>query len=515
MNALSRHHILAIDQGTTSSRAVIFGPDFRSKAFAQQEFTQHFPRPGHVEHDPEELWHSVVNVVRGALERHDGNIGDIAAIGIANQRETTLLWDRQTGTPLMNAIVWQDRRTAGLCENWRAQPGASDMISARTGLLIDPYFCAGKICWMLDHAEGARILAKAGRLAFGTVDSWLIWKLTGGRRHVCDATNACRTLLYNIHTGEWDHDLCDFFGIPPQILPEILDCSAGFGTTDPGLFGAAIPICGVAGDQHAATIGQACFQPAMAKATYGTGCFVLFNTGAQPVVSRNRLLTTLAFRLEGRTTYALEGSIFIAGAVVKWLRDNLKIIARAGECDALAASARSDEDVFFVPAFVGLGAPHWDADARGTIQGLTRASGIAELVRAALQGVGFQSRELMEAMAADIGKARPQTEAGPEKGRGREQSILRVDGGMAASDWTMQFLADCLDMPVERAHELQATALGAAWLAGRHIELWPGAQEFARSWKAEKRFVPCMANEERARLWHGWKEAVHRTRARL
>ncbi|MCB1397646.1 MAG: glycerol kinase GlpK [Rhodobacter sp.] len=486
--------VLAIDQGTTSSRAIVFGADLSVRAVAQQEFPQHFPDSGWVEHDPEDLWRSTLATCRAALDQ----AGPVAAIGITNQRETLLIWDRATGEPIHRAIVWQDRRTAGRCADLKAA-GHEAEVAARTGLLLDPYFSATKAAWMLDAVPGARARAERGELALGTVDCFLIWRLTEGRVHATDATNAARTMLMNIATGDWDADLCALFGVPMQILPEIRDCNAAFGETR--LLGAPIPILGVAGDQQAATIGQACFQPGMMKSTYGTGCFALMNTGAEMVPSQNRLLTTIAYRLDGQTTYALEGSIFIAGAVVQWLRDGLGIIGAAPETQALAEAADPAQQVIIVPAFTGLGAPYWQPDCRGAIFGLTRNSGPAEMARAALESVGFQTRDLAEAMRADWAAS------GATAARG----VLRVDGGMSASDWTMQFLADILGAPVDRPKVLETTALGAAWLAGHSAGIMPDAQGFAAHWALERRFEPLMAAAARETRYAAWRRAVQAT----
>ncbi|MFP1643009.1 glycerol kinase GlpK [Pontitalea aquivivens] len=489
-------HILAIDQGTTSSRAILFDADLGVVAVAQEEFRQIYPQPGWVEHDPADLWSSVAGTARAVIERADVQVRDIAAIGITNQRETTILWDRATGQPLHNAIVWQDRRTAAICAALR-DAGHEAMITARTGLLCDPYFSGTKLKWLLDHIPGARARAAAGALAFGTVDSFLIWKLTGGRVHATDATNAARTMLYDIGAGCWDAGICGLLDIPMAILPEVRDCAADFGVTRADLFGREIPIRGVAGDQQAATLGQACLVPGMMKSTYGTGCFALLNTGAQRVASRNRLLTTIAYQLDGTPTYALEGSIFIAGAVVQWLRDGLRIIRTAGETQALAEAADPAQAVVLVPAFTGLGAPYWRPDCRGAIYGLTRNSGPAELARAALESVGFQTRDLLEAMRADWGGA----------GRG----VLRVDGGMARSDWAMQFLSDIIGAPVDRPRVTETTALGAAWLAGMHAGVYPGVGDFGRSWVLERRFEPGMDEQTRAARYARWGRAVQAT----
>ena len=490
-------YILAIDQGTTSSRAIVFDGDMKAVAVGQKEFAQHYPKSGWVEHDPEEIWSSVVWAVKTALKKAKLAASEVAAIGITNQRETVIVWDRQTGEPIHNAIVWQDRRTAPLCEKLKKQ-GLEPVFSRKTGLILDPYFSGTKIAWMLDHVKGARKRAGQGELLAGTIDSFLIWRLTGGNAHVTDATNASRTLIYNIEKNAWDRELLDVLEIPAAMLPDVLDCSADFGVTDSKLFCAEIPILGVAGDQQAATIGQACFEPGMMKSTYGTGCFALLNTGDKLVRSKNRLLSTIAYRLEGKTTYALEGSIFIAGAAVQWLRDGIKVIGKAAESGELAAMADESQDVFLVPAFVGLGAPHWDAEARGAIFGLTRNSGPAEFARAALESVAFQTHDLLKAMHKDWKSAASDT-------------VLRVDGGMVASDWTMQRLADLLDAPVDRPTILETTALGAAWLAGSRAGVWSDAKKFAKSWSLDRRFEPAMDATTRKRKLAGWADAVRRT----
>jgi glycerol kinase len=489
-------HILAIDQGTTSSRAIVFGPKMEVVATSQKEFTQHFPKSGWVEHDPGDLWQTTLATCRTAIEKAGLTAKAIAGIGITNQRETTLLWDRATGKPLHKAIVWQDRRTADYCRELR-EAGHEAMITARTGLLADPYFSGTKLRWLLETIPGARERAARGDLAFGTVDSWLIWNLTGGAAHVTDATNAARTLLYDIHEGRWSAEICDLFGIPMAVLPEVKDCAADFGMADPAHFGAPIPILGVAGDQQASTIGQACFHPGMMKSTYGTGCFALINTGPKAVISKNRLLTTIAYRLDGQTTYALEGSIFIAGAVVQWLRDGLGIITSAAETQALAEKADPHQDVILVPAFVGLGAPYWNAECRGAAFGLTRGTGPAEMARAALESVGFQTRDLLEAMRADMGTT--------------GEATLRVDGGMTASDWTMQFLADITSARVDRPTILETTALGAAWLAGQKAGIYPGMAEFETSWALERSFAPDLSAAKREDRYARWKRAVAAT----
>lgn len=490
-------HVLAIDQGTTSTRALLFDGDARVVARGQEEFAQHFPQPGWVEHDPADLWSTTAATCREAMERAGVRATDIAAIGITNQRETVVLWDRTTGRPVHNAIVWQDRRTAAFCAELR-EAGHEDGVRARTGLLLDPYFSSTKLAWLLDNVEGVRARAEAGELAFGTVDCWLIWNLTGGAVHATDATNAARTMLYDIHRGEWDAEMLRLLRIPESLLPEVRDSDGDFGMARADLFGAEIPIRGVAGDQQAATVGQACFKPGMLKSTYGTGCFALLNTGSRAVTSENRLLTTIAYRIGGETTYALEGSIFIAGAVVQWLRDGLRIIRDASETQALAERSDPDQPVYVVPAFAGLGAPWWDPEARGAIYGLTRGSGPAEIARAALESVGYQTFDLLEAMRRDW----------PD---GAEATVLRVDGGMTASDWTLQFLADMLDAPVDRPKILETTALGAAWLAASRAGVWPGREEFAAGWALERRFEPTMAPERRAVKLEGWRDAVRRT----
>lgn len=492
-------HLLAIDQGTTSTRSIVFDGELNPVAHSQQEFRQIYPAPGHVEHDPEEIWASVLATARNAIEKAGLAAKDIAGIGITNQRETTIVWDRATGKPLHNAIVWQDRRTADLCETLKAQKH-EPMISARTGLLLDPYFSATKIAFILDHVAGAREAASAGRLAFGTIDTFLLWRLTHGRVHATDATNAARSLLLDIHKGAWDPALAELFNIPMSMLPEVRDCAADFGTTD--LFGGPIKILGIAGDQQAATIGQGCFEPGMMKSTYGTGGFALLNTGDKPVASKNRLLTTIAYQLEGKRTYALEGAIFIAGAAVQWLRDALKVIADAPSVNTLAAMADPAEEVYLVPAFVGLGAPYWDAKARGAIFGLTRNSGVAELARATIESVGYQTRDLLDAMRADWPDA------------SKSGTVLRVDGGMTASEPAMQFLADILGAPVDRPKVMETTAVGAAYLAGLQAGVYPPLDGFAKTWKRERRFEPVMDAPTRERKWAGWRDAVSRTLTR-
>ncbi|WP_298864009.1 glycerol kinase GlpK [uncultured Sulfitobacter sp.] len=490
-------HVLAIDQGTTSTRAIIFDADMAVVTSAQQEFTQHFPQSGWVEHDAIDLWQTTLHTCRAALKKAKLTAGDIAAIGITNQRETTIVWDTERGEPLGNAIVWQDRRTADTCQTLR-DAGHGNLVSAQTGLLLDPYFSGTKLKWILDHHDGAREQARSGKLKFGTVDSWLIWNLTSGAAHVTDATNAARTMLYDIHNGSWSDEICALLDIPLEMLPKVYDCAAGFGVVDAKHLGAAIPILGVAGDQQAATVGQACFEPGMMKSTYGTGCFALLNTGTTAVRSKNRLLTTIAYQFNGVPTYALEGSIFVAGAVVQWLRDGLGVIADAGETGALAQIADPSQNVILVPAFVGLGAPYWNADCRGAAFGLTRGTGPAELARAALESVGYQTRDLLEAMQADWQS-------------GASDATLRVDGGMAKSDWTMQFLADITGAPVDRPQMTETTALGAAWLAGHRAGLYPDMAGFAKSWVVERTFTPEMDQPTRIKLYGAWGRAVQAT----
>jgi glycerol kinase len=488
-------YILAIDQGTTSTRAIVFDKKLNPKARAQKEFKQFFPASGWVEHDPEEIWKSVLLTVRSALRKAGTAARDIASIGITNQRETVVVWDRKTGRPVHKAIVWQDRRTADYCKELKAA-GHEALFTHKTGLLLDPYFSGTKLNWVLDNVRGARARAEKGELCFGTIDSFLIWRLTGGEVHATDATNASRTLLCNIHNGQWDDELLRILNIPRSVLPEIKDCAADFGVTDKKLFGTAISIGGVAGDQHAAMIGQACFDPGMMKSTYGTGCFALLNTGDTPVPSKNRLLTTIAYQLDGKRTYALEGAIFIAGAAVQWLRDGLQVIKNAKETGALAKASDPHQQVYLVPAFVGLGAPYWNAEARGALFGLTRGTTNKELARAALESVCFQSRDLLEAMKKDWGKA--------------GKTVLRVDGGMTASDWAMQSLADILDAPVDRPKNLETTALGAAYLAGLQAGLLEKPATFAKTWKRQKRFESKMKPELRDAKYAGWKDAVRK-----
>ena len=492
-------HVLAIDQGTTSSRAIIFDGRGKIVATSQREFEQHYPQSGWVEHDAEVIWTDTVDVSRQAIEKAGLEASAIDAIGITNQRETVVLWDRISGEPVHRAIVWQDRRTADFCRKLKAD-GHEPLVQGRTGLLLDPYFSATKLAWLLDNVTGAREAAARGELAFGTIDSFLLWHLTGGRVHATDATNASRTMLFNIHEQDWDDDLLTLLDIPRAILPEVKDCSTLFGTTPAELFGAPLPVTGIAGDQQAATVGQACFQPGMLKSTYGTGCFALLNTGETAVSSTNRLLTTTAYRLNGKPTYAIEGSIFVAGAAVQWLRDGLKLVEQAGDTEAIAKRIDDAGGVYLVPAFVGLGAPYWDPEARGALIGLTRDSGIDQVVRATLESVAYQTRDLMMAMDGDI------------QGDGRP-SAVRVDGGMVANDWICQFLADVLDLPVERPKVIETTALGAAYLAGLETGLYGSMGAISEAWQVDQRFEPAMTDTERKRLYDGWLDAVQRVRS--
>lgn len=495
-------YVLAIDQGTTSTRAILFDTNLTPAFTAQEEFPQIFPQSGWVEHKADDLWQTTLRTCRQVIElmadQTGGSAADIISIGITNQRETTVVWDAKTGEAIYNAIVWQDRRTSELCRTL-TDAGHAHMFQDRTGLLVDPYFSATKLKWVLDNVDGARARAQRGELLFGTVDSFLIWHLTEGRVHATDATNAARTMLYDIRKGRWSQTICDLLEIPMDMLPAVKDSADDFGTT--ALFGGDLPIRGVAGDQQAATVGQACFEPGMLKSTYGTGCFALLNTGDVPVASKNRLLTTIAYQLDGKPTYALEGSIFVAGAVVQWLRDGLKIIQSAGETQGLAERADPTQSVVMVPAFTGLGAPYWNPESRGAIFGLTRNSGPREFAKAALESVGYQTRDLIDAMRADW-----QSHASGE-------AVLRVDGGMSASDWTMQFLADITNAPVDRPRVLETTALGVAWLAGMKMGALPDQAEFAKNWALERRFAPEMAVEERDAKYSTWQRAIQSTLA--
>ncbi len=488
--------ILSIDQGTTSTRAILFKTNGHQVFTAQREFRQIFPDLGWVEHDPEEIWSTTLTVCREAIEWSRKEACTIAAIGITNQRETTVVWDRESGKPVYNAIVWQDRRTADFCDAL-ARAGRDSEIQSRTGLLLDPYFSATKIRWILDNVADARTLADQGRLAFGTTDAFLIWRLTGGRVHATDATNACRTMLFNIHEQKWDAEMLSLFDIPESMLPEVRDSASDYGVTDAEITGIAIPITGVAGDQQAATIGQACFEPGMIKSTYGTGCFAVLNTGSRAITSNNKLLTTVAYRIGGETTYALEGSIFIAGAAVQWLRDGIGIIESARQTESLAAGLPDNRGVYLVPAFTGLGAPHWDPRARGAIFGLTRDTGVAELARATLESMAYQTRDLVQAMAAD----------------GVEIESLRVDGGMVANNWLMQFLSDIIDIPVERPEVIETTALGAAYLAGLQQGIFSSLESIAGQWHRETLFEPDMDAERRQQLLAGWDRSILRVKS--
>jgi glycerol kinase len=488
-----KQYLLSIDQGTTSSRAMLFDDGGKACYTAQKEFTQYFPNDGWVEHDPEEIWSTTLDVVIDALSKAKQEDITVAAIGITNQRETTVVWDRVTGKPIYNAIVWQDRRTADYCESLRAQ-GKESAITSKTGLLLDPYFSGTKINWILSHVEGARDRAKLGELAFGTIDSFLIWRLTQGAVHATDATNASRTMLFNIHTQSWDKELLELLEVPESLLAEVKDSSADFGITSHALLGVEIPIGGVAGDQQAALIGQACFEPGMIKSTYGTGCFMMLNTGSQAIESKNRLLTTVAYRLNGVTTYALEGSIFVAGAGIQWLRDGIGVIDTAAQTEKMASSLASNAGVYLVPAFTGLGAPHWDPDARAAIFGMTRDTGSAELVRATLESVCYQTSDLLDAMNRD----------------GQAPLSIRIDGGMVQNNWLCGFLADILGVNVERPLETETTALGGAYLAGLHVGIYNSTDNIARNWQSESKFSPNMNESKRSLLLAGWHKAVRK-----
>ena len=494
--AKNKQYILSIDQGTTSSRGVLFDENYEIISIGQNEFTQFFPDSGWVEHDPEEIWASTLESCRSAIKQSKIDPNQIRAIGITNQRETTVVWDKETGMPIYNAIVWQDRRTSDYCQSLRSL-GHESLVNQKTGLLLDPYFCATKIAWILDNVDGAREKANKGGLLFGTIDCFLMWRLSNQKIHSTDATNACRTLLYNIHEGCWDKDLLDLFNVPASMLPEVYDNAADFGVADESIFGSEIAIAASIGDQPSALVGQACFHPGMVKSTYGTGCFVLINTGYEPVKSNNKLLTTLAFQVNGKTCYALEGSIFIAGAAVQWLRDGLKFIESAEQSETLAMKADDSQDVYLVPAFVGLGAPHWDPDCRGALFGMTRNTGPAEITKATLESVCYQTSDLLSAISKDLGESK--------------LSAIRVDGGMAASNWTMQMLSDLVELPVDRPKNLETTALGAAYLAGMQVGFYPPMDEFSESWQSESQFNSKMKEELRERKLAGWKDAVRRT----
>ena len=489
-------YVLSIDQGTTSSRGVIFDKNYEIVSIGQKEFTQFFPDSGWVEHDPEEIWMSTLESCHSALKESKIDPSQIRAVGITNQRETTVVWDKDTGKPIYNAIVWQDRRTSDQCQNLK-DLGHESLVNEKTGLLLDPYFCATKIAWILDNVSEARQKANEGQLLFGTIDCFLMWRLSNQQIHSTDATNACRTMLYNIHDGCWDEDLLNLFNIPSSMLPKVCDNAADFGKVDESIFGSEIPITASIGDQPSALVGQACFQPGMVKSTYGTGCFVLINTGYQPVKSNNKLLTTLAFQVNGKTCYALEGSIFVAGAAVQWLRDGLKFIESAQESESLAMQADDSQDVYLVPAFVGLGAPYWDPDCRGALFGMTRNTGPAEITKATLESVCYQTSDLLSAIAKDLGEGK--------------LSAIRVDGGMAASNWTMQMLSDLVELPVDRPKNLETTALGAAYLAGMQIGFYPSMSDFSDSWQSDSQFNSKMTSDSRERKLAGWKDAVKRT----
>ena len=488
--------ILSIDQGTTSSRAILFTKQGKVHASAQEEFKQYFPQDGWVEHNPDDIWQTVLNTCKRVISENNISAKQILAIGVANQRETTLVWDKDTGKPIYNAIVWQDRRTADYCESIFS-PAVNDLINEKTGLLLDPYFSATKIRWILDNVPRARAKAVQGQLVFGTVDSYLIWHLTGGKSHRTDATNASRTMLFNIHQQCWDNELLELFSIPENMLPEVMDSASDFGLTNNQLFGSEIPILGVAGDQQAALFGQACFDEGMAKSTYGTGCFLMLNTGDKALKSKNRLLTTVAYRLNGKPTYAIEGSIFMAGATIQWIRDGLKIINSASETEAIAQEVPLDHGVFLVPAFTGLGAPYWDPNARGAILGLTRDSGIKEIVTAGLQSVCYQTKDLQKAMERD----------------GLRPSILRVDGGMVSNNWILKFLADILGASVDRPEITETTALGVAYLAGLQAGVFSSTQELANMWRRERRFEPTLNKESRNKLYEQWLTAVRKVQS--
>ena len=489
-------YILSIDQGTTSSRAILFTTKGQVFAVAQAEFEQHFPKNGWVEHKPEDIWNTVVDVCQRVLSENNVAASQVISIGITNQRETTLVWDKKTGKPLYNAIVWQDRRTAEYCDSINT-PKTTELINSKTGLLLDPYFSATKIKWILDNVEGAREAADKGELAFGTVDSFLLWHLTSGEVHRTDATNASRTMIFNIHKQEWDEELLALFNIPKSLLPEVMDSSCEFGLSSPEILGEAIPIQGIAGDQQAALFGQACFEQGMAKSTYGTGCFLMLNTGDKPLVSKHRLLTTVAYRLNGKPTYAIEGSIFMAGATIQWIRDGLKLISNASEAEGIVEGVPFDHGVVLVPAFTGLGAPYWDPNARGAILGLTRDSGIKEIVTAALQSVCYQTKDLQKAMESD----------------GLRLTKLRVDGGMVANNWVLSFLANILGAEVDRPEIIETTALGVAYLAGLQAGVFSSTEELASMWHCERKFEPSMLPKQRNDLYNHWLAAIKKVQS--
>jgi len=490
---MSKNYVMALDAGTTSNRAIIFDKNSKIVGVAQREFTQHFPNPGWVEHDAEEIWSTMHAVMKEALEQSALNAGDIAAIGITNQRETTVIWDKKTGRPIYNAIVWQSRQTASIAEDLKKQ-GLTAEVKDKTGLEIDAYFSATKIKWLLDNVEGAREKAEAGELLFGTIDTWLIWKLTGGKVHVTDYSNASRTMLYNINTLEWDEQLLKYLDVPKAILPQVKPSSCVYGETVPTILGAAIPVAGAAGDQQSALFGQNCIEPGSAKNTYGTGCFMLMNTGTEPHKSKNGLVTTIAWGIvDGVVDYALEGSIFVAGSAIQWLRDGLRAVDSAPDSEWVAKKVKSSEGVYFVPAFVGLGAPYWDMNARGMIIGMTRGTTKAHIVRATLDSLAYQTRDVLEAMEADSGE---------------KLSSLKVDGGACANNLLMQFQADLLGVPVDRPQTIETTALGAAYLAGLAVGVWEDVESLKQSWKLETRFEPAMSRDEADKLYKGWRKAV-------
>ncbi len=488
------HYLFSIDQGTTSSRAILFDKQHRIVDVEQEEFSQYYPTEGWVEHDPEDIWNTTLKTCQRVLKKTGIAPKQVVGIGISNQRETTIVWDRKTGKPIYNAIVWQDRRTADYCHD-KIKQGHESTIKQKTGLLLDPYFSATKINWILDRVPGARARAEQGELAFGTVDTFLLWRLSGGKSHHTDATNASRTLLFNIHTQNWDEDLLQLFDIPRALLPDVLDSAANFGVTEPSLLGRSIPILGMAGDQQAASFGQACFKPGMVKSTYGTGCFLMFNTGDKIIQSQNRLLSTVAYRLNGKPAYAIEGSIFVAGAAVQWLRDAVKLVTNAKDTAAIAASIPDTGGVYLVPAFTGLGAPYWDPQARGAILGLTRDSGVAHIVRAALEAVCYQTQDLMLAM---------------EKDGAHSPAALRVDGGMVKNDWLTQFLSDILQVPIDRPTITETSALGVAYLAGLQAGVYSSLDELTQLWEVEKHFMPQMPIVKRDELYAGWLQALKR-----
>jgi glycerol kinase len=493
-----KQFLLAIDQGTTSSRAIVYSRDGSRAGLAQQEYTQHFPHDGWVEHEPEDIWQTTLSSCREALQKAGISAGQLASIGITNQRETTVIWDRRTGEAIHRAIVWQDRRTASWCQKMQKRlesEGRPELINSRTGLVLDSYFSASKICWLLDNIPGARAAANAGHLAFGTVDSYLLWKLTGGKRHATDASNASRTLLFNIHTQQWDAELLELFAIPAKLLPEVLDSAAYFGDTEADILGVPVRIGGIAGDQQAAAFGQACFETGMTKSTYGTGCFMLMNTGDTVVKSTHNLLATVAWRLNGKTTYALEGSIFMAGATMQWLRDKMHFFGDSAASETMTTFSQHGESVMFVPAFTGLGAPWWDSGARGAIYGLTRDTGIEDIVTAALLSVCYQTRDLLDAMALD----------------GFSPTRIRVDGGMAANNFVMQRLADLLACPVDRPQITETTALGVACLAGLECGLYASTDEISQLWLLDRSFTPSQPEQWRQQQYRRWQDAVHRT----